>query len=138
MTTTKSAARAALAELLADKPAIRDQRNHVAEQLKALSVAEKAEASARKRLDELIASEAAAVTAWSNGDTRASPVADVKGRAALEAEVESTTAKAAEARLAAMPFMNAMSRLNNRARTNRSRNRDCKGRRAVRGAGAYS
>jgi hypothetical protein len=115
MTDTPTTPREVLAKLLADQPMIRDQRTHVAEQLNALSVAEKAEASARSRLNELIASEAAAVTAWSNGETSVSPVADAKGRAALEAEVESTAAKAAEARLAAMPFMNAMSRLNNRA-----------------------
>ena len=118
MTDTPSTPREVLAKLLADQLMIRDQRTHVAAQLKALSVADKAEASARNRLNELIATEAAAVTAWSNGETRASPIADAKARAELEAEVESTAAKAAEARLSAMPFMNAMNRLNNRAGQN--------------------
>jgi hypothetical protein len=114
MTNAPSATRGALAKLLEENASIRAQYDHAEQQLKASHTAAKAEESARKRLDELIAAEAAAMTAWSSGDTRTSPAADIKGRLALEGELSAATTKAADARIAADPFLHAVRRLSDR------------------------
>jgi hypothetical protein len=88
-----SPARAALAALFTEKTTIEDRLRHLAERAKPFRDIEAAAKIAAERLSGLNASEAAAMAAWSSGETDVAPAFD-KARAALETDLERASARA--------------------------------------------